>query len=64
MKKILYAIVCAVSVVMLASCEKALTTNDATKVDSSDFTTSAAGLNQVLTSAYKAFLMEDRKSVV
>ena len=59
MKKILFAIVCAASVVFFASCEKALTTNDATKVDSGDFTSSAAGLSQVLTSAYKAFLMED-----
>lgn len=59
MKKIVFAIVCAASLVLLASCEKQLTTNDATKDSASTFTTSVAGLNQVLTSAYKSFLMQD-----
>jgi len=57
MKKIFISIACVFTLLMLCGCEKQLTTHDATKVDSSTFTTSAAGLNQVLTSTYKAFLL-------
>ena len=62
MKKILIPIVCAIFGVLLCSCEEQLTTSDATKVDSSTFTTSTAGLNQILTSAYKSFLMGGSES--
>ena len=41
MKKIFISIACVFSVLMLCSCEDQLTTHDATKVDSSTFTTSA-----------------------
>ena len=62
MKKFFITIACIVSVLLLGSCEKQLTTGDATKVDSSTFTSSTAGLNQVLNSTYKAFLMGDTHS--
>lgn len=42
---------------VLFSCESQLSTSDATKVEASSFTGSTAGLNQVLTSTYRAFLM-------
>lgn len=47
---------------LLCSCEDQLTTGDATKVDAETFTGSTAGLSQVLTSTYKAFLMGDARS--
>lgn len=57
MKKIIITIGLVIFGAMLCSCDKQLTTGDATKVDSGNFTSSAAGLNQVLTSTYRAFLM-------
>ena len=57
MKKIFISIVLVVFGAIICGCDKQLTTHDATKVDSSTFTTSTAGLNQVLTATYKAFLM-------
>lgn len=62
MKKILISLVCVAFGAMLCGCEEQLTTNDATKVDSSTFTSSTAGLNQVLTSTYKSFLMGGSES--
>ena len=56
-KKIFISIVLVVFGAIICGCDKQLTTHDATKVDSSTFTTSTAGLNQVLTATYKAFLM-------
>ena len=57
MKKILYSIVSVVFAVLLCSCDKLLTKNDANKVGAENFTTSVAGLNQLLTSSYRSFLM-------
>ncbi len=56
MKKILISILCLVLGFVICGCEKQLTTDDATKVPSSTFN-SADGMNQVLASTYKAFLM-------
>ena len=62
MKKIFITIGLVIFGAMLCSCDKQLTTSDATKVDSSNFTGSTAGLNQILTSTYKGFLMGDADS--
>ena len=45
--------------VSLLGCKDELTTNDATKVGANTFIGSTAGLNQVLTSTYRAFLIGD-----
>ena len=47
---------------IFCSCEDQLTTGDATKVSAETFTESTAGLNQVLNSTYKAFLMGEGES--
>lgn len=57
MKKIFIVLGLVISGALLCSCEDQLTTSDATKVDAETFTTSTAGLNQILTSTYRAFLM-------
>lgn len=59
MKKFFTLIGIAVFGLSLAGCEDQLTTGDATKVDSGTFTSSTAGLSQVLTSTYKSFLVGD-----
>lgn len=51
-----------VSASFLCGCAEQLTTSDATKVDASTFTSSTAGLSQVLTSTYRAFLMGNSES--
>lgn len=58
MKKIFYAIIMVLGVSLLG-CKDELTTNDATKVGANTFIGSTAGLNQVLTSTYRAFLIGD-----
>lgn len=60
MKKILIIFGLVISGSFFCSCEKDLTTTDPTKVNAGIFTSTAA-LNQVLTSTYKAFLMDDSK---
>ena len=57
MKKIYIILGLVISAALLCSCDDQLTTSDATKVDAEMFTGSTAGLNQVLTSTYKNFLM-------
>lgn len=57
MKKIFIVLGLVILGASLSSCDKQLSTDDATKVPASTFTSSTAGLNQVLTSTYRAFLM-------
>ena len=57
MKKILISVACVVFAALLCGCNKQMTTNDATKVPSEVFTSSTAGLNQLLTGTYRSFLM-------
>jgi len=58
MKNSIYSLGILIILAALTSCKDQLTTNDATKVPASTFTESTAGLNQVLTSTYRAFLMD------
>lgn len=57
MKKTVIIAGLALSGFLCSSCDDLLTTGDATKVDSGTFTASTAGLSQVLTSTYRAFLI-------
>jgi len=57
MKKLIYSFGLFIIFATVVGCKDQLTTNDATKVPASTFTESTAGLNQVLTSTYRAFLM-------
>lgn len=59
MKKIFYIFATIALGASLCGCNDELTTSDATKVEASNFTGTTAGLNQILTSTYRAFLIGD-----